>query len=175
MKKGCVAFLFFLFGALSIARAQTVTGKPVRFEAIVNSSPDGYAAETLYITALKWVNRTFGSDQLALQVQDEKACIIVGKGTYSLDLGDGAIQDFNFLLKLQFNRGSVRYTLSDFAYKIGNMPITDGKLIMKGKGSAMAEKHYEAAQVGTLGFAMLLERNISEFLNIPIWKNGKSF
>jgi hypothetical protein len=98
-----------------------------------------------------------------------------GKGAYSLDLGDGAIQDLTYLLKLKFNRGSVKYTLSDFAYKIGNMTITDGKLIMKGKGSAMAKKHNEAAQVGTLGFAMLLERKISKFLNIPIWKNGKSF
>lgn len=96
------------------------TGKVIYTE-VVNSSVD---KAQLFIRAKSWIARRFVSANDVIQMEDQDAGIIIGKGVAVLPIetsfnGQDFVSEIDcyFLLKLDFKNLKYRYQITDITYK----------------------------------------------------------
>lgn len=130
MKKNLILFVILVSFNLSVFSQDVkydVTGNPIQFSNIIKTD-SLIKRDRLYSLGLEWFATAYHNARYVLQDQDKDAGVIIGKGQFDYLVGGTNTQYVNYMVKLSFKDGKIKYEITNFISTYYNL-MKDGEVI----------------------------------------------
>ena len=104
-----------------------VSGNPIQFSNVVKVD-SLLKKNKLYSAAIEWFATNYKNSKYVLQMQDQDAGLVIGKGAFEYRVGGSNFKTINYTIKISIKDSKIKYDINDFTSDLYGGIIKDGEV-----------------------------------------------